>query len=239
MKKIERTYSKTMTAIIRVANPIKKRIKKTDCIVHKFINKEALKLLKQDGYFDEYKYFSKHITDLNKGVKWADADLKSTNHFYHHEKGMGLYGFSNAKEECIKYYKSAVFYGASLDIDKAMFLLGAACHLVQDSTVPAHAMKNLKGHKPLENFIIDKVLNGYSINTSEYIIRYNNIEDYVIKNSKFAVATERSFEDIKIKQQRFDQISEVILLQACRTTAGLLVDFYKIIKSTYNEDNLF
>ncbi|MEG1255649.1 zinc dependent phospholipase C family protein [Clostridium sp.] len=239
MKKMERTYNKTMKAIIRVANPIKKRIKRTDCIVHKFINKEALKLLKSDGYIEEYNFFVKYISDLNKGVKWADADLKSTNHFYHYEKGIGLYGFSNAKEECIKYYKASIFYGINLETNKAMFLLGAACHLVQDSTVPAHAMKNLKRHKPLESFIIDKVLSGYYIEMDEHVIRYDNTEQYIIENTKFAVKTERIFENIKVKQERFNEVSEVILLQACKTTAGLMIDFYKIVKQIeLEEDNL-
>jgi len=234
---MEKTYHKTMKTIIRIANPIKKRIKRTDCIVHKFINKEALKLLKSDGYIEEYNFFMKYISDLNKGVKWADADLKSTNHFYHYEKGIGLYGFSNAKEECIKYYKASVFYGINLDINKAMFLLGAACHLVQDSTVPAHAMKNLKRHKPLESFIIDKVLSGYYIEMDGHVVRYDNPEQYIIENTKFAVKTERIFENIKIKQERFDEVAEVILLQACKTTAGLMMDFYKIVKEVETKED--
>ncbi len=217
MKKMERTYNRTMTAFIKVANPIKKRIKKTECIVHKFINKEALRLLKQEGYIDEYHFFVKHLLDLNKGVKWADADLKSTNHFYHHEKGIGLYGFSKAKVECEKYYK-------------ALFLLGAACHLVQDSTVSAHAMKNLKKHKPLESFIIDKVINGYKIPLKDPIITYGSPEKYVIENTKFAVKTAKSFESIRIKENRFNEIADVILLRACTTTAGLLIDFYNTLK---------
>lgn len=231
MKRMERTYNRTMTAVIRIANPIKKKIKKTECIVHKFINKEAIQLLKKEGYIEEYNFFMRHILELNRGVKWADADLKSTNHFYHYEKGIGLYGFSNAKVECVKYYKASVFYGINADMNKAMFLLGAACHLVQDSTVPAHAMKNLKKHKPLESFIIDKVLNGYKISFNGHIINYGKPEKYVIENTKFAVTTARSFENIRAKQDRFNEISEVILLRACNTTAGILLDFYNTMKN--------
>jgi phospholipase C len=235
MKRMEKTYNKTMTAVIRVANPIKRKIKKTECIVHKFINKEALRLLKQEGYVEEYNFFMRHILTLNKGVKWADADLKSTNHFYHYEKGIGLYGFSNAKAECIKYYRASVFYSANSDMNKAIFLLGAACHLVQDSTVPAHAMKNLKKHKPLENFIIDKVLDGYKISFKGHVINYGNPENYVIENTKFAVKTSKSFDNIKVKQDRFNEIAEVILLRACNTTAGLLLDFYNTLKTMESE----
>ncbi len=228
--KLEKTYNKTMNGAIKVVNPIKKRVKKTECIVHKFINKEALRLLNERNQIKEYEFYSNYISDLNRGVKWADADLKSTNHFYHHEKGRGLYGFSNAKDECIKYYNEALRLLKYNDINKAMFFLGAACHLVQDSTVPAHAMKNLKKHKPLEKYIVNKVLCGYSTNINEDIIRYPVIQDYVINNTKDAVITNMEFESFSIKKEKFEGISEIILAKAVRTTAGILSDFYENVK---------
>lgn len=231
MKTIERTYNKTMKALIKIVNPIKKKVKKTDCIVHKFLNNESLRLLKQEGYDEEYRFYKEYISDLNKGVKWADSDFKSTNHFYHHEKGIGLYGFSNAKKEFVNYYQAAIFYGVNNDMNKSMFLLGAACHLIQDSTVPAHAMKRLKKHKPFEDYIIDRVKNGYSIKLQDQIKRFDHPEKYITENTVFAVMTLRSFADLRIKKDRFKKVSEVILLRACNTTAGLMLDFYNTIKS--------
>lgn len=224
--RIEKTYNKTMRGAIKVVNPIKKRVKKTECIVHQFINVEALKLLDLSNQDEEFSFYKNYIKDLNRGVKWADADLKSTNHFYHHEKGRGLYGFSNAKEECIKYYEEALRLYKQCEISNAMFFLGAACHLVQDSTVPAHAMKNLKKHKPLEKYIVNKVLSGYSINIQGEVIQYPHIHDYIINNSKEAVKINREFEGVKTKKDRFENISKVIVERAIRTTAGILCDFF-------------
>ena len=224
--KIEKTYHKTMEGAIKVVNPIKKRVKKTECVVHKFINIEALKLLDSTNYSEEFYFYKSYIKDLNMGVKWADADLKSTNHFYHHEKGRGLYGFSNAKEECIKYYNEAISLYKQNEVNNAMFFLGAACHLVQDSTVPAHAMKNLKKHKPLEKYIVNKVLSGYSISIEGDLIRYPHIQDYIINNSKEAVEINRKFEGLGTKKDRFENVSKAIVEKAIRTTAGMLCDFF-------------
>lgn len=229
--RLERTYNKTMNGAIKVVNPIKKRVKKTECIVHKFINKEAINLLCEENKLEEYKFYMSHISDLNRGVKWADADLKSTNHFYHHEKGKGLYGFSNAKDECLKYYNEAINLSKANDVSKSIFFLGAACHLVQDSTVPAHAMKNLKKHKPLEKYIVNKVLDGYSTNIKDGIIRYPLIEEYIINNTREAVITNKEFQGIVSKSERFEGVSEIIIAKAVRTTAGILIDFYESIKN--------
>ena len=160
--RIENTYGHTLKALLRAVNPIKKKVKKTDCIVHQFINREALIILKNDGYENEYNFFKNHIDTLNSGVIWADSDFKSTNHFYHYKEGKGLYGCSNALVECEKYYKKAKKHYGDENAVKAMFYLGAACHLIQDSTVPAHANVNLRNHKNFETWSIKKVEEGYS-----------------------------------------------------------------------------
>ena len=107
-KKIEATYGKTLKGLMITVNPIKKKIMKTHCIVHKFINIQAIEILKNKGYSEVHSFYKSHIKELNKGVTWADQDFKSSNHFYHHIKGTGLYGFSNALTEFEKYYKSAL-----------------------------------------------------------------------------------------------------------------------------------
>jgi len=51
-------------------NPFKKAVIKTECMVHKYINIQALEILKNDKYIDAYCLFSDYIDDLNKGVTW-------------------------------------------------------------------------------------------------------------------------------------------------------------------------
>lgn len=228
--RFEKSYHKTVNRAIKVVNIVKKRVVKTECIVHQFINIEAVKLLTKCKFDEEFNFYKDYIFDLNRGVKWADADLKSTNHFYHHEKGRGLYGFSNAKDECLKYYNEAINLYKKNDINGAMFFLGAACHLIQDSTVPAHALKNLKRHKPLEKFIVNKVSDGYSINIEGGVIKYDNINEYIINNTKEAVKVNNKFQNIEVKNERFESISNEIVDKAIRSTAGVLCDFYEKIK---------
>ena len=138
LKKIEKTYGTTVKGAFKIVNPIKKRVIKTHCLVHKFINYQAVEILKKENYNEQYEFYLKYIKSLNEGTVWADQDFKSINHFFHYKKKNGMFGFSNALAECKGYYIKAVNYYNENDIERSMFYLGAACHLVQDSTVPQH-----------------------------------------------------------------------------------------------------
>ncbi|MEG0773348.1 zinc dependent phospholipase C family protein [Clostridium sp.] len=232
--RIEHTYSNTMKVFLYMVNPIKKKVKRTDCLVHKFINLEALDILKNDGYYKEYEFFKKYAESLNKGVVWADSDFKSTNHFYHHEEGDGLYGFSNASAECVKYYKTAICYAKNQEYEKSLFFLGASCHLIQDATVPAHAKRKLRNHKGFESYVISEVTSGYKHKIKHGIIEFDKPEDFILENTKYAVTTEKKFQNLKNKEERFARITEKILLRANQTTAGYLLMFYKKIQNLYN-----
>ena len=60
-------------------------------------------------------------------------------------------GFSNALEECKKYYNTTLNYTKAGDFNEALFYFGAACHLIQDATVPQHVNnKLLKSHRKFE-----------------------------------------------------------------------------------------
>jgi len=97
---------------------------------------------------------------LNKGVTWADQDLKSANHFYNPDRKKGLYGNNNALSLAVTYYNKALEYWYDLQPNLAMFYLGAAVHLVQDMTVPHHAnVRLLDNHRQYENFIKRTYLN--------------------------------------------------------------------------------
>ncbi|WP_298838286.1 zinc dependent phospholipase C family protein, partial [Clostridium sp.] len=158
-KQFEATYGKTLRGLMVTINPIKKRIMKTHCIVHKFINIQAIEILKNKGYTEVNTFYKYYVKELNKGVTWADQDFKSSNHFYHHITGTGLYGFSNALTEFNKYYKYALKFVEAGDIRQAMFYFGAACHLIQDATVPQHVNnKLLKNHRNFELWIIGRLM---------------------------------------------------------------------------------
>lgn len=230
-KNFKSTYGNTLKVLFYMANPIKKKVKRTDCIVHKFINLEALDILKNDGYEKEYNFFKKYTSSLNKGVVWADSDFKSTNHFYHHEEGGGLYGFSDASTECLRYYNTAICFAKNKEYDKSLFFLGAACHLVQDATVPAHAKKKLINHKGFESFVVREVISGYNHEIKHGMVKFNKPEEFISENTKYAVFIESKFRNLKNKEERFSKITDKVLLRANQTTAGFLLLYYNNIQN--------
>ena len=212
-------------------NPIKKKIIKTHCIVHKFINIQSIEILKNEGYNEVHSFYKAHIRDLNNGVAWADQDFKSSNHFYHHIKGTGLYGFSNALSEFEKYYHSALRFMEAGDVKQALFYFGAACHLVQDATVPQHVNnKLLKDHRNFELWIISRLMSDYSFPISNEIIKEDSEMDYIKNNALFANKTYIANANIQNKEDQYMKISTIILQRAQKTTAGLMLNFYNDIK---------
>ena len=151
---IESTYNNFLKFIFGIANPIKKSIIKTQCKVHKSINIEALKILRNDKYLTEYNFFSGYILDINEGTVWADQDFKSSNHFYNPYKKRGLYGRKNAMDLGVDYYSQALSLWNNDEFNTALFYLGAALHLVQDMTIPQHAnIRLLDKHHQYETYI--------------------------------------------------------------------------------------
>ena len=154
MESFEATYDRLLKTVFSITNPFKKIIIDTHCEVHKFININALKILQNDKYYREYHFFNNHILEINKGTVWADQDYKSSNHFYNPFKKKGLYGRKDAMDLGIDYYYNALGLWNMGDLDKSMFYLGAALHIIQDMTVPQHAnIRLLDDHRQYETYI--------------------------------------------------------------------------------------
>ncbi|WP_010239226.1 zinc dependent phospholipase C family protein [Clostridium arbusti] len=225
---IEKNYGKALRGVMATVNPIKKLLIKTYCTVHKYINIKAIEIIKHEGNEEIYGFFFKYIKELNDGAMWADQDFKSTNHFYHFSEGKGLYGFSNALTECKKYYKMAVNYSKAGDRSKAMFYFGAACHLVQDTTVPQHVNNNLlKNHRSFEMWILKKVVSGYNFEVGTESKRYESIDKYIKANAVMSNNTYMKFQGVIDVEKRYRSITNVIIVKAEETTAGFMIDFYK------------
>jgi phospholipase C len=224
---LERTYSLIYKNILRAVNPLKKRVVKTECIVHQAINNQSLNILRNDGYFDVYNFMSTYIDIINAGVVWADQDLKSSNHFYSPITKRGLYGNSNAKNECGSYYNRALNEFILGNKKEAMFYLGAACHLIQDVTIPQHAnVKLLKNHRSFENWIIKMYRRFHKFRAYNKGIYLNSIGQYIELNSRQAIKTHEKYSHIKNEHLRFYKITSVILIMAQKTTAGVMVKFF-------------
>ncbi|QAT40291.1 zinc dependent phospholipase C family protein [Clostridium sp. JN-9] len=225
---IESTYGKAMKGIMFAVNPLKKKILKTYCTVHKFIIIQSIEILKNDGYKEEYEFYRNHVNSLNNGVTWADQDFKSSNHFYHFSLGRGLYGFSDAMTECKKYYNRSENYLKAGDVNKSLFYLGASCHLIQDVTVPQHVNnKLLKSHRKFELWIISRLLTDYSFVAEKGAVRYNSIDDYIKNNALMANSVYHKYSSVPNVNERYGKMAAVILKEAQITTSGFLIDFYE------------
>ena len=230
--RIEKTYGTALKGLFHAVNPLKKKFLKTYCTVHKFIMLQSLDILKNNKYEDAYNFFKENLSKLNEGTTWADQDFKSSNHFFHFSKGKGLYGFSNALLECKKYHRKSLEYLEKGDLNKAMFFLGAACHLIQDVTVPQHVNnKLLKSHRRFELWIISKLLNDYSFMAEDEIVRYSNLDEYIVNNSFLANNTYIKYINIKNREEKYNKIASIVLKEAQKTTAGFLLDYYEDVKN--------
>lgn len=231
MGTLEKSYSHVFKGILRATNPIKKRIMKAECKVHKFINTQSVIILKNDGHIEVSTLMDSYISDINEGVVWADQDLKSSNHFYNPHKNRGLYGSSNAKTDCISYYNRALNEYSHGDINNAMFYLGAACHLIQDLTVPQHANVHLlNNHKSYENWVIRTHTHHDEFKIKEGGIYLNSLNHYIDFNSKRAINIYRKHSHVKNMHIRYQMITSMVLTMAQATTAGLMFKFYNDIQ---------
>lgn len=230
-KKLETTYGKTLQGLMFAVNPVKKAMLKTHCTVHKYINMKAIEILRAEGNTEEYLFFRQNIKPLNLGVTWADQDLKSSNHFFHYERERGLYGFSDALSECVKYYNRSMTLLKNGELDKAVFYFGAACHLVQDVTVPHHVSNRLlKSHRKFELWIIARLMSDFSFDAENGITRYESIEEYICSNAEMAHSTYCKYEKIQNLEERYHKVASEIMKEAQRSTAGFMLDFYEEVQ---------
>lgn len=224
---LEKVYGRIFYYMLTAINPVKKTIVDTPCSIHKFINIQALEIIKNDKYVDAYNLFSDYILDINEGVVWADQDFKSTGHFYHPVKEKGLYGNNNALDLAKSYYKKAIRNWEQEDTPKSLFYLGAAVHLIQDVTIPQHAnIKLLDSHKKYESFVRNnyKHYSEFIADSGGYYLE--NVEEFISYNARNALNIYNKLKSIESDSERFYKITKYILPLAQKTTAGCFVRFY-------------
>lgn len=233
MSVLEKLYIVAFRGVKTALNPVKKRIMKTECEVHKFINNQSIVILRNDGFRAAYRQLATYIRDINAGVVWADQDLKSSNHFYNPHTLKGLYGNSNAKRECMNYYQKALDAYRQKDVHCAMFYLGAACHLIQDMTVPQHANVRLfNNHRGYEKWVVRMHRHHDEFKIYDGGIYLNTVKGYIDMNSRKAIHTHWRYCHISDKDKRFYKITSKVLTMAQKTTAGLMVKFFSDIEKT-------
>lgn len=230
-KKLGYIYSSTLRGVFKIITPIKNSMILNDCEVHVFIQSNVLNIIKNENYNNEYELFRNYIKHINKGLVWADQDFKSYYHFYNPKKEIrrfidGIDAMKLSKE----YYNKALEYARYNNYDKSMFYFGAVCHLVQGLTIPHHAKGSLlDNHRQFEKYIKlnDKRINRFNIYKGPII--FNSIEDYIENNSLNALKIDNMHRCIKDLNSKFYLMAIESISLAQKTTAGLMITFYKDI----------
>lgn len=228
-KRIENAYGKALSGTFKVMNPIKKTIIKTTCEVHIFIHQNALDILKNEGYKREYNLFKEHSHQIMKGLVWADQDFKSYHHFYNPKDQKGKYGYEeNALTVAKKYYEKAKKYYKMDNYDRGMFFFGAACHIIQDLTIPQHAKGNLlDNHRQFEVYVKSNYKKIKRFKSHEAPIILNSIHEYADHNSIFALNIDYMYRNIDDLNTKFYLTAVKSLHIAQRSTAGCMIMFFE------------
>lgn len=148
---IGQTLGKMTKLLLASAGPLQYFIDSPG-VTHVHCLEQAYITLKQDGKEDVARLFKAYHSALIKGLYWADRGWKNVNHFYSHPDKQGFMDWPGATGEC-QYYFNKAFIFFPKNVDKGMFYLGAALHLVQDMCVPHHSLGNVfDGHKEFETW---------------------------------------------------------------------------------------
>lgn len=225
---INKAYGTALRVTFAVLNPLKKKVIKTQCEVHKYLNIQAINILINEKRYDEYEFYNHYINDINEGAVWADQDFKSSNHFFNPYTDKGLYGRNNALDLASNYFNKALKSIHQGNTNDGMFYAGATMHLIQDMTIPQHAnVRLLDDHRQYEKYIIRtyKYVQEYKAEKGSYQLK--SLENYMKFNGRIAMKVYKHYKYIKNDEDRFKKIACCTLPLAERTTAGFMLYFFQ------------
>lgn len=187
---------------------------------HSFCNNQGIIILQNDGYEHAARLFNRFINELNKGVTWADKGCRSTTHHYNPETGRGFWLFPSSVQKCDLYYNRSIEFWRMGKQDRAIFLIGAAVHLVQDACVPHHSMCRMyNGHMQFENWV-ENHKNDYKVHSGGLYDRGQTPLEWIAANAR--VSGKHYTLIHKPDSKNFDQVASILLPLSQQTTAGFL-----------------
>jgi len=192
---------------------------------HVFCNRQALTILRRDGFTRCAIFCEQHFRELNAGVYWADEGWKNVSHYFEAGSGKGLWRFSSAVADFRHYFGRALYHARCGDGRRAAFFLGAASHLVQDLCVPHHARaKVLDGHKRYEAWA-GRHYTKYAVERGGIYHQEHPTHSLLLGNAALA-ADFFGWVDEGGTDLSYHKATAVLLPRAQRTTAGLFLQFY-------------
>lgn len=105
---------------------------------HTFINRQALRILANDGWVREAGFLAREQDALHAGACRADGGLGCLGHYFNPRTGRGLWGYLPATTMMNHYFKRALKAWLAGKHRRALYYLGLATHLLQDACVPQH-----------------------------------------------------------------------------------------------------
>ena len=225
---LENVYATALSNTFKIVAPIKRNIIKTDCEVHIFIQENALNILKVNGYEEEYEFFKMYMNQVNKGLVWADQDFKCYHHFYNPKLQKGKFGYDdNALTVAKNYYDRSIKYLSMGNYERSMFYFGAACHIVQDLTIPQHAKgKLLDNHRQFEVYVKLNYKHMKRFKTEDKPIILDNIGRYIEYNANLALGLDYMYRGITNLTTKFYLTAIKAITASQRTTAGCMLMLY-------------
>jgi phospholipase C len=193
-------------------------------LTHEFCNRQALSILRNDGFTQYADFFMRYLPELNLGVYWADKGWKNVHHYFEPCTGKGLWQFTHAIDNFNLYYQTALSTLEQYDFKKAAFFLGAAAHLVQDLCVPHHARAKLFcGHKQYEGWVQQRCTE-YAVVSQGTYSEGRPAPSLIMSNAHTAADF---FDWVKYEGDEtcFEKATPTLLSLAQRTTAGLFWQF--------------
>lgn len=210
--------------LLATAAPVQEMVGGLAGLTHDFCINQAREVLWNDGYESEARILSYYSRILNEGVAWMDQGWRNTSHYYNPVTYKGLWGWPSAAVEVERYFSRAVHLYRRERTEQAMFFLGAACHLIQDLCVPHHSHAAIfSGHREFESFA-EENRNEYRVFSGGIYSKQWKPSRWVIENARISYDFFTSVDGRNTRE--FDQVLQVVLPVAQRSTAGFFKYFF-------------
>lgn len=218
-------YVSAAKLLLAAAGPAQ-RLVQGPALTHFMCNRQAVKILGNDGHQEQAGIAGEFLSDLDKGVSWADQGFKNMSHFMNPGKNKGIYGWTDAVRECSLFWNKALHNWQNKNYENTFFYLGAAAHLVQDICVPHHAMGILfDGHQEYEAWVEENRHNYRVADLGVYGLG-DSPGDWIRANSSFAVK-HYNLVGASSGRQDYHKATQALLTRAQRVTAGFLNCFLR------------
>lgn len=212
--------------LLAVASPLQDMIDRPG-VVHEFCNRQAVAILRADGFGGCADFIEQYMEQLNAGVYWADSGWKNVSHYYEPSTGRGLWCFKTALEEFDRYMILSAGNMRKRQYKRAVFFLGAAAHLVQDLCVPHHARAKLfHGHKEYEAWVARHFTSFGVSDTGAY--REGRPPGLWLLYNAGQAADMLELVGPGASESSYRQATEQLLPLAQRTTAGFFKQYYDL-----------